>query len=448
MKSAAAAIGATVLCASCIQYQPLPLTEGPPLPHHVPDITVTARDWLSTGLPPHRFDASDGLDGLELAMLAVVNNPQLRVARDEARVKRAQAFAAGLLPDPQLVATADRPTNSGPGLQTAHSLGLSEDITALLTYGTRRRAGQAAAHSADLNLLWQEWQVATQAQLLFVKLTEAHRLLAVLERTRRLFADRYRRTKTALERGLVTLDVVTPNLTALQDVARQIHDLQRQVNQARHDLNALLGLEPEAVVPLQAIAPLPPLDERAVLTALDELPQRRPDLVALRYGYRSQDLAYRAAILGQFPTFALDFTHAVDTSGVPTLGLGINLSLPFFNGNRGQIRVEQATRRRLYDDYQAQVRKSRSEVRRLLDEQRINRRQLDDVERGLTQLSDAAAKANAAFAAHAIDALAFATLQSSLLAKEVEKINLQQAMLEQRVALQHLLGSPLPTVTR
>jgi hypothetical protein len=83
-------------------------------------------------------------------------------------------------------------------------------------------------------------------------------------------------------------------------------------------------------------------------------------------------------------------------------------------------------------------------IHRILAEQRINRRQLAEIDQGLADLSRAAEKTDAAFKAHDIDALAFANLQAALLAKKIERINLEQAILEQRVALQTLAGGELP----
>jgi outer membrane protein TolC len=120
------------------------------------------------------------------------------------------------------------------------------------------------------------------------------------------------------------------------------------------------------------------------------------------------------------------------------------LSLPIFSRNRGPIAVEQATRQQLYAEYQQRLNAADRDIHRILSEQRINRRQLLDVDRGLTDLSQAAVKTNAAFQAHGIDALAFASLQAALLSKKVERINLEQAILEQRVALQTLAGGELP----
>jgi hypothetical protein len=95
-------------------------------------------------------------------------------------------------------------------------------------------------------------------------------------------------------------------------------------------------------------------------------------------------------------------------------------------------------------DYQQRLNAANSGIDRILAEQRINRRQLAEVDSGLAELSRAAAKSDAAFRAHDINALAFASLQTSLLAKRIERISLEQAILEQRVTLQTLIGGELP----
>jgi outer membrane protein TolC len=237
---------------------------------------------------------------------------------------------------------------------------------------------------------------------------------------------------------------VTPHLTALQDVGRQINDLERLASQSGNDLNALLGLAPEVAVPLVGPAGLPELDEASIEKLLPDLPRRRPDLIALQLGYAAEEMRYRAAILAQFPSLGVGFTRSSDTSNIHTVGLGITLSLPIFSHNRGPIAVEQASRQQLYAEYQQRLNAADSGIHRILAEQRINRRQLLDVDQGLTELSRAAVKTDAAFKAHGIDALAFASLDTALLAKKVERINLEQAIMAQRVALQTLAGGELP----
>jgi outer membrane protein TolC len=284
----------------------------------------------------------------------------------------------------------------------------------------------------------------SQARLLFVRLTQQQGLMRILEQTRALFADRYARLQTALDRGLVTLSVVTPHLTALQDVIRQINDLERQIAVNRHDLNALLGLSPDVAVPLVGPVGLPDLDDARIEALLPDLPRRRPDLIALQAGYAAQELRIRAAILAQFPSLSIGVTRARDTSDVNTAGVGISVSLPLFSGNRGPIAVERATRHALFTDYQERLNAADSGIRRILAEQRLNQRQLQEVDQGVAELTQAAVKTEAAFTSRDIDALTYTTMQTAVLAKQIERITLEQSMLEQRVALQTLVGGQLP----
>jgi outer membrane protein TolC len=428
----------------CATYHERPLDPSPTLPERITDLAIAPAEMPLPELAAHRFDPSDGLDITEVAMLAVVNNPDLKVARAAAGVAHAQAFAAGLLPDPKLSATADVPDKGQAATTTAFNLGLSVDVIGLLTRAPRYAAARQDARKTDLNLLWMEWQVVSQARLLFVRLTQQQQILQVLEQNRVLYATRYALTQTALDRGLLTLDAVTPHLVALQDVNRQIHDLERLTSQNRHDLTLLLGLAPEVAVPLVGTAALPELDDAAVKRLLPDLPRRRPDLIALQAGYAAEEQRYRAAILAQFPALTFGFERARDATNVKQAGLNVSLTLPLFNRNRGAIAIEQATREQLHVDYEQRLNAANSGIDRILAEQRINRRQLGEVDAGLAELSRAAGRANAAFQAHDIDALAFANLQASLLAKHIERISLEQAILEQRVALQTLIGGELP----
>jgi outer membrane protein TolC len=430
--------------AGCATYSQQPLSTQSTLPNRIPDLTIDPRQMPLPELAAHKFDPNDGLDITEVAMLAVVNNPDLKIARAIAGIAHAQAFAAGLLPDPWLGLAVDVPDAGQAAGAPAYNFGLTYDIIGLLTRAPRRAAAEREAEKTDLNLLWLEWQVVAQARQLFVRLTQETQLMQLLDQNRTLFADRYRRTETALDRGLLTQVTVTPQLTALQDVSRQINDLERLESQNRHDLNALLGVAPEVGVRLVGPVELPELDQAAIEMLLPDLPRRRPDLIALQRGYAAEEMRYRAAVLAQFPSVGIGFTRARDTTPIYTTGLGISLTLPIFSGNRGAIAVERATRQQLYTEYQQRLNAADSGIHRILAEQRINRQQLLDIDQGLADLSRAAANTDAALQAHDIDALTFANLEAALLAKKIERINLEQAILEQRVALQTLAGGELP----
>ena len=435
----------TALVAGCASYRPLNLPTADALVHDAERLSVDVARMPDVALAAHRFDPSDGLDITEVAMLAVANNPELRLARADAGVTRAQAFSAGLLPDPQLALTRETVLGSPAGATVAFTAGLSVDIAALLAHSSTRDAADAESRKADLDLLWQEWQTVAKARLLFVKLAAQDESLAVLQAQRDKLRGRLDDARRAIAAGLITRDAATPQLAAFEDGNRQCNDLERQRNQARHDLDTLLGVAPDVVLRLVGAPDVDTLDAASVRAALADAPRRRPDLLALQAGFEAQDDRYRGALRAQFPAITVGPTRGRDTSDVNTAGLSLGITLPLFNRNRGNIAIESATRDKLRLDYQQRLDAAAIESHRLVEEQALLVRQIAEMDASLPALAQAADNAAKALRANNIDALTLTAVEGALLARRLERIAAQQALREQAIALQALLGTPSTT---
>ncbi len=431
----------SALLAGCASYQPMALPETDALVHDVMQLKVDASTMPEASLASHRFDPADGFDMTEVAMLAVVNNPELRLARADAGVTRAQAFSAGLLPDPQLALTRESVLGTPVGTTVAFTAGLAVDIGALLAHSATTGAADAEAKKSSLDLLWQEWQTVAKARLLFVKLDAIAQTQAVLGRQRALLHQRLDEARRAVERGLITNDASTPQLVAYEDANRQWNDQERQRNQAQHDLNTLLGVAPETPLVLVGPPDIATMDEVQVRAAVVDSARRRPDLLALQAGLQAQDDRYRGALRAQFPAITFGPMRARDTSNVNTAGFSLGISLPLFNRNRGNIAIESATREKLRIDYQQRLNATAIESHRLLAEQTILQRQIAEIDASLPPLVDAAERALKAYEAHNIDALTLTNIEGALLARRLERIAAGQALQEQAIALQALLGT-------
>ncbi|TAM37913.1 MAG: TolC family protein [Burkholderiaceae bacterium] len=433
--------------AGCASYALKPLPQRVDLPQSAAGIVINPVGLPFQRLSSHVFNPADGLDMDEVAMLAVANNPQLKQARDALGIARAQSFAAGLLPDPQLGVTSDHPTNGTPSNTNAFNLNLSYDVSALLLRSSRKGAAVASEQQVNADLLWQEWQVVSQARLLFTKLTAQDALLQQLRPARALLVDRYRRSQQALAAGNVTIDSVGADLVALQGIERQISELERSRLQNRAGLDALLGLASNAPLRLTGEPSVAPIDAAKVRAGLEQRLDQRPDLQALRDGYRSQEEKFRGAVLAQFPALNVGLTRARDTSGLYTMGFGLTLSLPIFNRNRGNIAIEHATRKKLFDEYQNRLNSAYSEVAVALDNLPLLQSQLQQTRHGVAELTTVAQRAEAAYHAGNLAAPDYVRLQTALLDKKTEAINLQEALMEQQIALETLLGPDLPEQT-
>ncbi|MBI0477006.1 TolC family protein [Sphingomonas sp. MA1305] len=428
--------GATALLAlaalgGCAHYVPLPLAQTPPLAP-----AAAALPGVQPGAP---------LGVAQVAALAVENNPDLRAVRARRGVAQAQLIQAGVIANPSLTG-AILPLIAGVGTMTAWNIGLSQDIKSLITYRPRRRAGALSAQQVDADILWQEWQVAGQARQLAVDLIMADRSRPRLVEAFDLLSRRNAVLQQALAAGNATLVTAAPTLVALQNARTSLQTLDQRRLSIRHQLNALLGLVPEAVVPLSSAIDLPPWDPAAARQSLATLPDRRPDLLALRLGYAAQDQNVRVAILSQFPDLILGGSVSSDNSGVTNAGPNATVGLPIFDRNQGNVAIANATRAQLHAEYSARLAGAVGQVGALLSEMEQVSGQLAVVRRDLPAARLAAQRASNAFGASNLDERSYVDLVTNFFAKEQEIMNLELALLDRQVALQTLLGAGLSSV--
>ncbi len=424
----------------CAPFLPLPLGNGRG-PRRIADIAVPATSMPTAALRAHTFDPANGLDVTEVAMLAVANSPQLRIQRDKAGVAHAQAYAAGLLPDPQLNYEHDRPTGHYPqGTTNAYTAGLTFDLGDLITRSARVESAQAGAREVDLDLLWSEWQTIAQARTLFDRVYYLRRLVARLQREHGALAPVQVAIARALHAGDLTYDSASAGLNAAAEVDNQLGDAQRQLHQAEHDLHDLLGLD--FLVPLHltgvpfAVEP----NVGDVRQALANMAQRRPDLLALKAGYLAQKAKLRAAILAQFPAITVGFVRARDNSNIASAGFSIGLSLPLFDGNRGNIAIEYATRQQLRDEYSARLLTDRNDIRHLLADLQSERARRAALIAHAARLAGARDAARTHYMAGRLDWPTYLAIRASSLAADTASLKLDRNAHETAIALDALVG--------
>jgi outer membrane protein TolC len=300
-----AALFGALLISGCATYHSKPLPTAIDLTR-VPTLTIPASQFEIAGLKPHAFP-TNGLDETAVITLAVFNNPDLKTARLQAGVAGAQLLEAGLLPDPVVSGGLAQSA-----LHTGYSIGLNEDIQALITRGAAKAAAKSHARQVNLDILWQEWQVAEKAREMFIQSLADDELQRVLASTRDLLSNRYRQDEDALKRNNITADMVSTDLTALAAADTQLRQLQLEINQNRHALDQLLGLKPDVQLHLVGRSASRPMSHGEFQAAVTALPHHRADLLALQAGYQSQEQRLREAILAQFPAMSAGVEQARD----------------------------------------------------------------------------------------------------------------------------------------
>jgi len=395
---------------------------------------------------PVVVNARVGVGPDEAAAIALYSNPALRAIRDRRGLAAAQLIQAGILPNPLVSYTRDFVTGGNTlGTVTAYNFAAAWEFTALIPFLPKKTAARKNLRSVDLDVAWQEWEIAVNAR------TAVYRVLgldAQVARAREATeglqqsTDAVRKAAEAHEKTVLDLAAVE---SASQDSRATMLALEQELEKQHLGLNKILGVEPETKVALRKGLSLPTRlaapDERDLL---DGVESRRLDLLGLRQGYESQDATVRAAILAQFPKMSVGFSKASDTTNVHTTGFTVAVDVPFFDRNQGVIATERATRQRLLDEYNQRVFEARSDIATAIADIRSLGRQIAAAEEALPLLEKLVTTAQTAIEQRNADVLSYYTARSNLLQKRIQLIKLQEQLLEAHTALEIASGRYLP----
>ena len=430
----------------CAVYHPLALDEasiaGKLAPPDLQTIRIAAREIRHPILKPMDFNASDGLSPDEAAILAVLANLKLRAARDQRELAQAQLLQAGILPNPQLSYALGIPTGGATeGTVNAYNFDFNWELKSILSRGANVSAAKENAASVDLDVAWQEWQIAEAAKLHVYHLHFFDQQLAIAGREQKSLAENFDRIKRAFALGFVTRIDLAAADAALAKMRSTVLTAEQQREEERLALNQSVGFGDGRNLPIEknfAVPSATVLPPSAELSAGIE--QRRLDLLALKRGYEAQEQRLRAAILGQFPKISIGFQRARDNSDVITTGFGVTIDIPLFDRNQGAIAVENATRTRLFDEYVARLVEARGEVARLTAGIDSLNRQIDATQALIPTLQNLIESYRTALLQGNADVLTYYNARADLVAKQLDVVDLNRQLADMYVALEIASG--------
>ena len=390
--------------------------------------------------------AGEGLTPDQAAIIAVVANPSLRAARDQRGLAAAQLLQAGILPNPQVSFNEDYAYGGDlTGAVTASFVGLSWDVTQLISRDAKVRAAKAGAASVDLDIAWQEWQTAEAARTAVYDLASQEAQLELTSQIARQLEENVSIIRSAVERHDKTLLDLSAAEAASLDAGAAVIAQERAAASARLALNKALGFAPNAEVKVAAgvtlgdkvVVPSP----REILAGLED---HRLDLVALRLGYQSQEQTLRATVLEQFPKINIGFNRQRDNGDVQSVGFTLTVDLPIFDRNQGAIATETATRQKLYDEYIQRVYEARFDVYMASDDLTAISAQIRAEENSLPGLQRLADTYRAAYGQGNVDVLSYYSAVNGLAQKQLDILKLKQQLMDTAIALGLAAGEYLP----
>ncbi len=449
MKPLSACLALVVACAAlgCAKYAAKPLDQT----DHVltegdrERVRVAASELHHPILKPVQLDLSKGLSPDEVAVLAVVMNPDLQAERDQRAISQAQLVQAGLLPNFQLTGSLDFPYDSSPpDNHIAYGLGLQWDINALITRNARQLSAKEDAQSVELDIAWKEWQTAQAAKTSAYNVLALEGGLRIAREIREQLDENLRIVQKAVDNHQKTLLDLSAAESASSDAIEAEVGQERELRRERLQLNQSLGLSADAELKLRDVELPSHFASPPVHDLIANLDHRRLDLVALRHGYQSQEAIVRTAILGQFPKLSLGPELARDTTAIKTIGVGLTLDLPIFDHNQAAIAQEEATRQKLYDEYSSRRIAARSEIELAALEVGSINKQISAAEASIASLQRLTQTYEKALAQGNTDIVSYYSARSDLAKKQIDLTKLKQELVQQWIALELASGEFLP----
>src|SRR5258706_861747 len=442
------------LLGGCSVYPSMPLNaqtvEEALKPRPIESVKIAAERFDHPLIRSVRIDGEGGFTPDEIAVMVVILSPQLRTLRDQRGLAQAQVVQAGILPNPQWSQSADVPHgNADPTLVTGSSRGFGWELGALVTQHGDVAAAKANARRVDLQIAWQEWQVAQDARLRAFRIASMQERLPLEKDIEEGLSGNVAVIRESFDHGLK----VAADLTAATDLYSQTRDARLALEQSlvaeRLAPNLALALPADAplAIKLPQTFPTRATDAEAGSRLLAGLETRRLDLVALTLGYQSQESTLRSAVLSQFPKINLSVNKANDTSDIKTRGWAIGVELPVFDRRQGVIATAKATRQQLFDDYVARVAEARAQVQQILEDLAVVRTQLDGATESLADLQLLANGYEKMYASGDADVITYRDARAALGVRRIEQSKLKQDLLELGVGLEIATGRALLTDT-
>ncbi len=439
-----ALMAALCLLSACTRYRPRRIDDravsailaGPNLDR----LAVAARDIHPPLLKPLPIDLTDGLSPDEAAVLAVLANPGLQSVRDEKKIARASLLQAGLLPNPRLSLGYEVLSGGDTaGTVNGYDASLGWDLTSLLGRNARLSAATSQTAAVDLTVAWKEWQVAESARLQVIRLLWADQRLVLLRRWEEAASQNRDRIQKAVTKGQITEGLLAAAESAQQQVRSTLAGVLQQREQDRLLLNRDLGVPPARQIHIQEMpaATLSAWPRTAAASHLfSGLTERRPDLLALKKGYQSQEARVRSAVLSQFPDIGINLGQARDTGNVVTTGFGIDITFPIFDHAQGRIALERATRKKLYDAYLARLFDTRAEITGIMKKIAGDRRRIAITEQLIRARKDLVDTYRQSLEKGNADILGLYRARADLLSARLDALRLRAAVADLGVGLE------------
>ena len=332
-----------VLLAGCTSYQPDPLD----LPAHAESwrelsassekVATFAKTLAESAPDTVPFNPKNGLTLGEGELVALVFNPDLRIARSLAGVAEATAKYAGLWDDPELSFDVLKIATGVPDPWIVGSA-LSMTIPVSGRLRVEKKRAKAELHAELDRVAEAEWKVQRELRDAWVDWSAQGRRLEETEKIVKSLDSIVKSTAQLAETG--ELPKTEAALFSIERESRRavLEQLKGEVAEGAYQIRAMMGLSPEAdvnLIPTLTAVRSVPADAQADKTSVT--------LARLRNEYEVAEQTLLREVRKQYPDVTVGPQSESD-EGQSRIGFVGAIPVPILNSNKGGIAKARAER--------------------------------------------------------------------------------------------------------
>jgi cobalt-zinc-cadmium efflux system outer membrane protein len=380
-----------------------------------------------------------------LTLAAFYFHPDLDVARARWSVAQAGRITAGERPNPSIT--------GGPGYDTTTKtpspwipfVGFDIPIETAGKRGHRIALALQLSEAARLDVASAAWQVRSRVRAALVDLWAASQEKTLREEEQSLHQDNVRLLKLQWEAGAISAFELTQARLAADASRLALRDAERRSAEARVRLAEAVGVPVEALdgvsLSFDGLDTAPP--EASLAEARSRALLSRTDILSALAAYAATQDALQLEIAKQYPDIHLGPAYQYD-QGDNKWTLGIGLTLPIFNKNRGPIAEAEARRAEAAATFDALQARVLSEIDQALAGYRGALKQESDAEELLANLRKEETTGQAMLDLGEISRSDLVALRLQLSASSLARLQAVAGARQALGVLEDALQSPLP----
>jgi len=423
------------------------LPSGTTVPGDWTDPTGTravANDWLGSFRDP-------GLDAVVAEAMAHNLDLGQAAAQVEAVQQRVKLATSRLLPQVGVNLGVGGTIDDGNDdwfLSTKGLAGVAWEPDVWGRLRSKRAAAEANYEAARLDYAFARQSLAATTAKSWYLTTESLQLLALAERSVRIYSDLFDLVKLRRRAGKVgDLDVAAAS-ARVNGAENALRQARAQAAEASRDLEILVGRYPAAELEAGTkFAALPPPVQAGLPSSLLE---RRPDMVAAMRDVVAAFRLQKAAELALLPSFSLNLNAGRLSDNLLSVlqvnpwmfNAAFGVYVPIYTGGalRAQIQIASARQQLAVARYGSAALAAFREVETTLMQEELLGQRLEYLEAALRDASEAVRIAKLQYQAGAMSLLWVLQLQAERIASEAMVIQMHGARLANRIDLHLALG--------